>query len=85
MSTFTTFIITYINYYKNNNFNIKFSDLVDILAASAINNDATSNEPLQPNRGNKISKKNKKKNKNQDWDDESEGKKYFDCIYFTNY
>jgi len=48
--------------------------LVDILAASEVNDDATTNELPQPNRGNKISKKNKKKNKNQDWDDESEGK-----------
>lgn len=48
--------------------------MVDILAASEENDDATTNELSQPNRGNKISKKNKKKNKNQDWGDESEGK-----------
>lgn len=60
--------------WKNCYFNYTFIDLVDILAASEVNDDATTNEPPQPNRGNKISKKNKKKNKNQDWDDESEGK-----------
>jgi len=60
-------------YYHNRYINPKFIDLVDIVAASAVNDDVTVNEPLQPNRGNKISKKNKKKNKNQDWDDESEG------------
>lgn len=47
--------------------------MVDIIASSAVNDDATVNERSQPNRGNKISKKNKKKSKNQDWDDESEG------------
>lgn len=54
-------------------------DLVDILAATKVNNDAT-NEQVQSNRGNKISKKNKKKNKNQDWEDESEG---IVCFCFT--
>ncbi|XP_060848463.1 ATP-binding cassette sub-family F member 1 [Rhopalosiphum padi] len=42
---------------------------VDILAAAKANDDEA---PVQPNRGNKTSKKNKKKNKNQDWEDESE-------------
>lgn len=55
--------------------------MLDVLAASAVNEDIADNEPPQPNRGNKISKKNKKKNKNQDWDDESEGKyRLFDYI-----
>jgi len=58
-------------YYQNHYINPKFIDLVNIVAASAVNDDATVNDPSQPNRGNKISKKNK--NKNQDWDDESEG------------
>ena len=60
-------------YYQNQYIYPKFIDLVDIVAASAVNDDATVNEVSQPNRGNKVSKKNKKKNKNQDWDDESEG------------
>ncbi|XP_001947037.1 ATP-binding cassette sub-family F member 1 [Acyrthosiphon pisum] len=55
---------------KNQDWEDEAEDLVDIVAASAVNDDV--NEPSQPNRGNKISKKNKKKNKNQDWDDESE-------------
>lgn len=79
---FVVYILKYISseifvvkiYWKNYYFNYKFIDLVDILAASEVNDDATTNELPQPNRGNKISKKNKKKNKNQDWDDESEGK-----------
>lgn len=45
---------------------------VDILAAAKVNDDVTVEVPVQPNRGNKTSKKNKKKNKNQDWEDESE-------------
>lgn len=53
--------------------------LVDILAANKID---TTEELLQPNRGNKISKKNKKKTKNQDWGDESEGKKKYLYILF---
>lgn len=79
---FVVYILQYISnqifvvkiYWKNYYLNYKFIDLVDILAASEVNDDATTNELPQPNRGNKISKKNKKKNKNQDWDDESEGK-----------
>lgn len=46
--------------------------LVDLLAASKVD-DAVTEEPPQPIRGNKVSKKNKKKNKNQDWEDDSEG------------
>lgn len=49
---------------------------MDILAAAKLNDDTTAEEPPQPIRGNKISKKNKKKNKNQDWEDESDGKMY---------
>lgn len=45
---------------------------VDILAAAKVNDDVAVEVPVQPNRGNKTSKKNKKKNKNQDWEDESE-------------
>uniref|UniRef100_A0A2H8TQ80 ATP-binding cassette sub-family F member 1 n=1 Tax=Melanaphis sacchari TaxID=742174 RepID=A0A2H8TQ80_9HEMI len=45
---------------------------VDILAAAKVNDDTTAEVPVLPNRGNKTSKKNKKKNKNQDWGDESE-------------
>lgn len=37
-------------------------------------NDGKSIEEEPSNRGNKVSKKNKKKNKNQDWEDESEGR-----------
>lgn len=57
--------------------------LVDILAANKID---TTEQLLQPNRGNKISKKNKKKTKNQDWEDESEGTKkniYFFSLVFV--
>lgn len=46
--------------------------VVDILAAAKANDDITPEEPVQSNRGNKTSKKNKKKNKNQDWEDEAE-------------
>lgn len=53
--------------------------LVDILAANKID---TTEQLLQPNRGNKISKKNKKKTKNQDWGDESEGKNIYMYIFF---
>lgn len=45
------------------------------------NADKEIDELLQPNRGNKVSKKSKKKNKNQDWEDESEG---IICFILTN-
>jgi len=40
------------------------------------NIDVVVEEVSQPNRGNKISKKNKKKNKNLDWNDVDEGMYY---------
>lgn len=47
---------------------------MDLLADCKINDENEVEEFLHPNRGNKISKKNKKKNKNQqDWEDESTG------------
>lgn len=66
---------------------------MDILAAAKANDVTTTEEPPQPIRGNKISKKNKKKNKNQDWEDESNGIMYnyisnitfYNLLSFTQY
>lgn len=48
--------------------------MVDLLATAKLNDDEIEEIP-QPNRGNKVSKKNKKKNKNllEDLDDEFAG------------
>lgn len=65
----------------------KCLDVVDILAAVKENEVVDELQPL-PNRGNKISKKNKKKNKNQDWDDESDGiifLIYFNVLFKCNW
>lgn len=47
--------------------------MVDVLATDEQNNSDTVAKENQPPQGNKISKKNKKKNKSKDWEDESEG------------
>lgn len=49
-----------------------FIDLVDILESVKLSDDDASIDE-RPNRGNKISKKNKRKNKNQDLEDEPAG------------
>lgn len=62
-------------------------DLVDLLADTKLNDDEVVVEEIpQPNRGNKISKKNKKKNKNQqDLDENSAGiSNNFACIFIPN-
>lgn len=47
---------------------------MNLLEAAKLNDDdAPIEEQTQPNRGNKTSKKNKRKNKNQDWEEESAG------------
>lgn len=62
-------------------------DLVDLLADTKLNDDEVVVEEIpQPNRGNKTSKKNKKKNKNQqDFDENSAGTpNNFACIFIPN-